>query len=278
MLLRLAPTSRALRIETDDERVAGYVHTAYGNNLAQSTLPATDSALLLTRHKTGAASFNDVPLTRDWFVTPNQWKSNLYIVDQFVWRSLIADPDWIALYGCAVVVGERALLLVGASGVGKTTLAFALQRIGAHVIGDEMIVIRRADLAVGAIDRRLSIRWEPGYRIGDERLDRLVREHASSVGTAAGFRALDRRVFGEVPELAQLSATFVVTRGSEERVTPLPASRAALMSASHLGSRPETIEAIVEFARLLSHGRCFSLRLGQPDASARAVLEAFERC
>lgn len=280
MFIPLEPTSRLLQIETDAERIERYVHTAYGR-LEESTRPATDVAVLLTEPTPATVTFNGVPVVREWSGPGlNPWLSGAYIVDQFVWRALAQDRDWMALYACAVVVGTRAALLVGKSGVGKTTLGLALQRLGARVIGDEMIVIDRRDFAVAAVSRRLSIRWGAENPLGDTSLDALLQKHASVVGTGDGrFLAVDRRVFGEVPPPAKLAATFVVTRGGQDPgVRPSSAARSAAAIAQYLGARPKDLAQVAELGNILSSGRCFTLSLGDPNASARVVLEALNQC
>jgi hypothetical protein len=281
MVVRLRPTSRTLRIETDDARIERYVKTAYGNNLLDPTHAATDVAVLTTGSEAPVVSFNGVALSRDWpGPGKNPWQSGAYIIDQFVWRALANDPDWMALYACAVVSRERAVLLVGASGVGKTTLGFALQRLGASIIGDEMVLVHRDDVAVGAIDRRLSVRWGTDDPLDDPALHVLIRNNAALVGAGEdGFLAVDRRVFGAVPPPAKLAATFVVTRGEREPlVAPASASRTALSIAPYLGVRPQGLDDIARVARALARGRCFTLNLGAPHAAARAVLGALTTC
>jgi hypothetical protein len=278
MVLQLTPTSRSLKIDTDDERVRSYVRAAYSHTLSEG--PATDAAAFFTEPDSAAVTFNGEPLPRAWPAgRKNPWESHVYIVDQFVWRTLARDADWLALYACALVINGRAVLLAGESGVGKTTLALALQRLGARVLGDEMALIHRRDFTVDAVDRALSVRSGTEDALDDPVMNAVIRKRAAVVGDAENaFFAVDRRTFGNAARPAKLAATFVVTRGSEPRIAAVSPSRAALRIAPYAVRRPSGLDDVVGLADVLGAGRCFSLELADPNASARAVIAALATC
>lgn len=281
MLLQLAPTSRALRMVTDDARIERYVQTAYGNLLSDAMMNATDTGIVTTAETPVRVLFNGVPIKREWSGPgTNPWRSGAYIVDQFVWRSLAKDSDWFALYGCAVIVDDRAIVLVGQSGVGKTTLGLALQRLGATLIGDEMVLVNRRTRLVATIDRRLSIRWGANDPLNDAVLAGLIRDNASPIGSGTtGFLALDRRIFGEKPGMAPLAATFVLTRNGElPTVAPVSASRTVLTIAPYLGARPKNLDDIAYVFSVFAHGSCFTVNVGDPNETAEAMLEMMSKC
>lgn len=62
--------------------------------------------------------------------------------------------DLVQLHASAVAVGDKACLITGASGTGKSTLAFEMIALGADLIGDDRIDVRRAGegLVVSAPD------------------------------------------------------------------------------------------------------------------------------
>jgi hypothetical protein len=274
--LRLAPTGRSLRLVTDDERVARYVRIADAATLVAEMPQPSDIAVLFTGGANTIVSFNGDDLPRNWSGRgANPWRSGSYTVDQFVWRSLAGDSAWVALYACAVVFRGRSLLFSGPSGVGKTTLCLALQQFGARLIGDEMIVVNPSTLEVDAIDRRLSVRWPHGDPLDDAVLHDLIQKTGAQIGSGPGrFLAVDRRAFGALPAPAPLGATFVLARGDgAPRLAHAGAGRTALATAPFAGRRPNELDDIGRLADVLAGGRCYSLALGDPQASARTVFE-----
>ena len=279
--LSFAPTGRSLRLVTDDARVARYVRIAYGATLVDVLPQPSDIAVLFTGGAKTIVSFNGSDFPREWSGPgANPWRSGAYTVDQFVWRSLAADPTWIALYACAAVVHGRAVVFSGASGVGKTTLGLALQQFGARLIGDEMIVVHPETLAVDAVDRRLSVRWRQGDPLGDAALNELIRTNAACIGSGRDrFLAVDRRAFGPPPAPARLAATFVLTRGAgAPQIADAGAGRTALAIAPFAGRRPSGLADVGRLADVLAGARCYTLTLGDPNATARAVFEAVCGC
>ena len=281
MVLNLAPSSRSLRIKTDDERIERYVRIAYGAMLGGAGSPATDIGVLMTRDVQPRVEFNGSPVKREWAKAGrNPWRSGAYMVDQFVWRSLAQDNDRLALYACAVIFDERAILLVGDSGVGKTTLGLALQRRGGRIVGDEMVLIDRQSFVVDAIDRALSVRWGSNDPLGDAALCAFVREHGSLVGSdERRFLSIERSAFGALPRPAVLTATFVLTRsdGATSLASRTP-SGAALAVAPYVAGRPKNLDDIRGLCDILAHGTCFALDAGDPNEAASAVVNAVCAC
>jgi ABC-type uncharacterized transport system YnjBCD ATPase subunit len=252
LVLRLAPTSRTLRIETDDAQTAGYVRAAYGNVLAPESSAATNAARFVTSTGRLHRSIDGIELPGHGpSALGTSWDSHAYAVDQCVWQTLAQDGEWLAVYGCAVTIDQRAVLLVGPSGVGKTTLTIALGQLGAQVMGDEMIVLHRRDATVDAVDRGLSV------RSGDARV------------------IVDRRTFGDVAQRGPLAATFVLSRGAgEAAITPASVNRTALRIAPYIGAGRRTFADVADMAGILAQGRCFDLVLGDAESSARAICTA----
>ena len=285
LLLRLSPTARWLSVETDDERIARYIGTAYGA-LAVEAPPANvsaDRAVLNTATAPTTVLFNDEPLPRDGGeqgARKNPWSSGAYLVDQFVWRSLAADADWMSLYGCAALVAGRAVIIVGESGVGKTTLGLALTRHGAAIYGDEMIVVHRRTGVLTAISRKLTIHRGSLELLEDEELRETIRRNSETIGSqAAGILAFNARALGPMPVPLALGAVVIVRRGDgEPRLTPLSTSRTALAVAPYLTLRPRDLASVAELAEMLRSAATYSLTAGRPRETAAALADGLAAC
>jgi hypothetical protein len=72
------------------------------------------------------------------------------------------------LHAGAVVIGGRALLLLGASGAGKTTLALALTRLGAGFLADDAVALERSG------ERLLAHPGTPVAAVGRGQAERLL--------------------------------------------------------------------------------------------------------
>jgi hypothetical protein len=91
--------------------------------------------------------------------------------------------------------------------------------------------------------------------------------------------AIDRRAFGAPPSQAPLAATFVLSRaGGSPRIAAAGTTRTALALGPYAARRPNGLEEVARLAEVLSAGRCFTLSLADPNASARAILEELETC
>lgn len=276
--LHLTPTCRYVRITTDDDRVLAYVNSAYGPAVSTVEAPRdrTDEATLLTATSPPTVAFNAVPLSRHAPTAgKNPWTSGAYIVDQFVWRAIASDPDWVPLYACAVDIGGRAVVFAGAGGAGKTTLGLALMSAGALVYGDEMILIHRRRGLVDAISRRLIVRCGSLDVLGNVALAERIRTAGVVWGSGPeAYLALDRAQFGPVPRPAPLAALMFVERGSGvPTLSPLSAARAGVALRSYLGRAVRDFADFASLVRIISPIPCFRLSIGDPQATAAAVAQ-----
>lgn len=72
---------------------------------------------------------------------------------------LLARHDRHLLHGAAIEIDDALLLVLGASGTGKSTLAFAAHRLGWSVLSDDTVLARRADggVRVGGVPRPIAV-------------------------------------------------------------------------------------------------------------------------
>lgn len=270
VLLHLQPTARRLEISTDDLRIKRFVNTAYGAHVKRfgDTAAPTDRAQLCTHTSSAEAAFDGIELRLpEPKSARDPWSSGAYIVDQFVWLALSRDEHWLPVYGCAVALGDRAVVLVGPGEVGKTTLALALTLNGARIYGDEMALVHRGTHRVSAVRRELAVR-EPSLAVlANRRVNAIVRE-------SPVFETAEDRVFfvpagsldatAEPVESLPLAAWFVLRRGaeSEPSVQPLSTARATLALARYLGKKPGDFDQLLTLAEGLGGIPAFDLRCG----------------
>jgi hypothetical protein len=279
--LRLAPTDRSLSIRTDDEHLAAYIRAAYGELTAPGSFSARSAheAVLSARHPAGF-TFDGVPLPRP---APDdltdRWNSAAYAVDQCVWRALSGDSAWRAIYGCAVVFDRSAVLIIGPTGAGKTTLSLALRRRGAQIYGDEIALWHRARGTVTALARRIAVREPSLTLLDDARATATVHAEGIPFAEPRGrIFFVARGALGAIPLPSPLRAIVGLRHSGTPSVQTLSTARAGLMLSPYLGVRPDSLDELASLAQEFAGVPAFAVTLGTPDAAAAAVLEVLARC
>jgi hypothetical protein len=279
-VLLLEPTARRLCIETDDPRIERYVRTVYGALAGKVSIGSgpLDYGRLFTARVPATVCFNGSELPDGRTENGDRlpwWSSGAYLIDQFVWRSLVLDDQWTSLYGCAFTFAGRAAFVAGASGAGKTTLGLALAAAGASLAGDEMILIHRATKRTTALRRAITIRTESLTRVGDERVRDVVGEFAEPVGDeTSGIVALDASRLAPPSTPAPLGAVFLAERGDGvAKLERISTARAAARLTPFLTQRPADLTAVADVADLIAGVPAYRLTLGAPRTTAAVVLD-----
>lgn len=193
--------------------------------------------------------------------------------------SLAASEDEWAVHAAAVVHNNRAVLLPGAAGQGKSTLALGLAAAGATLLGDDTVVLARNTLDVRAMPFPLCIKrgsWRladalleaPGKSIVGQRLDGVaVRWFPQSAGIqfadpgeqfAAGCLVFPSYVEGSATSLARLDADDVMRR---------------LVPGLHAVGAGLTAHKVDHLIAWVKSRPCYALRYSELEAGVSAVLQ-----
>lgn len=279
--LALAPTSRRVSIQTDDERIERYVHSVYGRLVTTGTCTDADRAVLCTASRPARATFRDEPLPGPDPADPDRpWNSGAYVTDQFVWRALARDDAWLALHASALSIADRGVLLVGPSGCGKTTLSLALAAAGAGLYGDEMALLHRATRTMAALPRRIAVREHSLEVLRDAALAAAVRRGESR----GSVHYVDvKELFPNAPpDVAQpVRALFIIDGAHREdppRIAPLSRAAAAMRLAPYLGYGRRTLDEVAALAQVLADATAFTLFASDPYAATELVIRTASRC
>lgn len=141
---------------------------------------------------------------------------------------------WVRIHAVTADVDGRRLLLVGPSGVGKTTLAIALAADGADVQGDESVLMRAGQ----------SLAVARGFHVKDG-ADHLVPDVPAEDALAIGdVRVLDphRIVPGWRLRLASVDEIVLLAGPDVDRGDRRPTGSVTIRDAS----MPEVLQALVE--------------------------------
>ncbi len=193
--------------------------------------------------------------------------------------SLAASEDEWAVHAAAVVHNNRAVLLPGAAGLGKSTLALGLAAAGATLLGDDTVVLARNTLDVRAMPFPLCVKrgsWiladalleAPGRSIAGQRLDGIaVRWFSRSAGIqfadpGAPFAA-ECLVF---PSYGEGSATSLTRLDADDVMRRLVPGLHALGA----GLTAHKVDHLIAWVKSRP---CYALRYSELEAGVSAVLK-----
>lgn len=273
--------ARRLTIDVDHVEIAEYLMRAYAS-LVQSAGAAGELPTDRAEIRWSPAPqlcFNGVVeplLHRDLIDEP--WLAGFYGSRQLVRRSLREQPPWAALYAAAVVLGGRAVALIGASGSGKTTTACALVVQGARFLGDEYVAFDAERGVVGPFPSALMIRDDALRRLDDERLRAACLAERAYLSPRWGrvWHGVDpARVFGAeaIAEPAPLGAVVLLgTPAAVPHIAPVPRAVAALEARRMLHARSGDLPALSAILERFASVPAYRVHPGEPAATARALI------
>jgi hypothetical protein len=168
-------------------------------------------------------------------------------------------PDHVFVHAGAVAIGDRAILLPGASFAGKTTLVTELITLGATYLSDECAVLD-ADGLVLPYAKPLSIRPRDTEQASDPR---PRRTNASSLGAVTGSRALTVGVI----------AAARYRPGAEWRpTTRTPAQGALLLMSGALATHDDPRRVMVAVRRAAAGAIVLEGERGDAGAAAADLI------
>lgn len=147
-----------------------------------------------------------------------------FLADQVLPR-ILAHEGRLVVHGAAVKVGGRAIVILGDSGQGKSTLAASFSSAGFGLLGDDATVVSRQGGRIGVRAVYPSLRLQP------DSIDALYSEapHSESVAHYSPKRRIRVPVPTDSGE-AELAALFVIAQPVEAQIAvePLSAAQASI--------------------------------------------------
>lgn len=168
-------------------------------------------------------------------------------------KGLTLDTPWLPIHAAAIARDGRALMVVGMSGAGKTSLALAAAMTGWDYLGDDAVLVRSDPAAVAALYSSCRVRTDMFGVFHDAM--------AASLGTSDDAGEIKAEL-----DLARLGACRAATARVAAVLVPKRAG-AVRPTLSPIG-RSETVRRMVFAARQSIHG---------DDAASFAKLAAFVR-
>ncbi len=197
--------------------------------------------------------------------------------DEFQWGNYLARClasltldllPVVLLHAATLAVGDVALVLLGPSRSGKSTLASALHREGAVYFGDDSLFLRRDSLELVPICR------PPLLREGGVALLGADAPPDNWVQVRPGERKLIAAVDSPDRPLPTKSAVFIFMQGFAQAASmvPLTASETLRRLSPTVCGKLSFVEQIDLCARVADRFPSFCLTSGEPVDTARLVL------
>jgi hypothetical protein len=196
-----------------------------------------------------------------------------YLHLHLFYHSLTDLPEAAVLHAACLRHTSRRLLLVGAKGAGKTTLALRLIREGYEIEGDEHVFMKNG----GVIARPRAC------RVKEHSLEYLA-EHAEIISTSPWYQDrqngrifnVDPRWLGSTWRIEQGDVHYIVflraNHGGPSSVRPLQPSIVAQLLMTELGLREtQRGSCIGSVAALVTKAQAFELLLGDHSRAVDCI-------
>ncbi len=275
---------RQIEFSTDCAEIQAYLRTTFSRTRLPRAIPNTPlDRAVLREQRPRELTFNErvLPLTEGWDGSPFHF--GFYGASRLLRESFRQNRAWHSFHAVAVTVPRGALVFVGDSGTGKTTLALALLERGAKLLSDEFVFVRRADRLVSGYPRTLMIREPSLAELGNRRLTEkcaAAEYRRSSRGFAIWHSIEASEIYG--PEIfappTGLAGVILVERGepgAAARCEPLAAGLAALELSRRLNSGIEGFGRLSELADDLAAIPAARVILGGAEDAAELVEKFF---
>ena len=280
--LTFSTLERHLVVESDASEILDYLSSAYRRLLVpafdvDSSVKPADAGRIAAVPEQRWLSFNGADVKYDDDDVSTNFRRSFYGASKLFRLSFQRNPDWHSLYGAAVCVGGKAVLLSAQSGIGKTTLALSMLARGATLYSDEFVFLRRSDLTVSGLPRALMIRERSLSMCPDPRLREVCLRSKPRI--PHGDRVWDTidagEVFGEevFAQPAPLAAAIILERSQTESVVVerIAPALAAADFTKRFNAEIKGFERLALVAQLFATTPCYRLIARSPDVAAQAI-------
>lgn len=187
-----------------------------------------------------------------------------------------------AIYGAGVALRDAGVVLIGASGAGKSILLLHLVTRGARFLGDETLVARWNAGEIRAQQRLPALR-EPGLAfVPSEKMRSAIlqsRDVAHLRGGRFWYALSSKELLGISPDAASYPLRAIVHlqgRAAKPCARSLSRTDALRLVAERSYFKPSSLDELARIRRSLSDVRAFALDVGEPETTADVLLETLQ--
>jgi hypothetical protein len=270
---------RTLDLEASSEILA-FADEAFGA-MRREPAAATDHFARVVQNGATAVVFDGHETATQ---ARNDWEAAFYATRDVFALFASLDPGAWAIYGAAVELAGKAVVLLGPSGAGKTILTLHLVARGAQLYGDETFIVDRPGGKVEGMPRHLLLRESSLRFFPNERMRKVCQNSPRAVATKHGrlWYAIDpEQLFARdvSAKPARIGAVLLIARQSGVTSIEDVHSKAGLMELTRrLYRRPADLAEIAALSECCGDVPTYRVSPDDPAIAARLVCERIAAC